>query len=60
MKKEKTTSNKKIKVCDQCVNCQYIGEGDFICTLEEPVLVMEDFCPTDEFMYCGEEGFEEE
>ena len=43
--KEKEANQKKIRVCSNCVYCTYIGEGDYICDLAEPVLVMEDFLP---------------
>jgi len=48
------------KICNTCVNCVYIGEGDFICDYEEPVLIMEDFTPSDDFMYCNGENYESE
>lgn len=32
-----------------CVNCQYIGEGDFVCT-EINKLVIDDWIPTDSFI----------
>ena len=58
MKKKKNT--KCPKICNTCVNCVYIGEGDFICDIAEPVLVMEDFTPTDEFMLCQGSEYESE
>lgn len=58
-KKKKVKKPKKVKTCDQCCNCQYIGEGDFVCMLNEPVIVMEDFCPNAEYMYCGGADYEE-
>ena len=42
------------KICSTCGNCIYIGEGDFICNVEEPILVMEDFTPNDNYDYCNE------
>lgn len=44
--------------CDpaKCDNCIYIGEGDFICDSDnfddDPVIVVEDWTPTDEFERC--------
>ena len=58
-KKKKKKKKNKPKMCDQCSNCTYIGEGDFVCILEEPVLVMEDFCPNENYMYCGGADYEE-
>ena len=50
---------KKItRVCNNCENCTYIGEGDSICILEEPVLILEDWTPTSDFYYCGGSGYE--
>ena len=47
-------------VCSTCCHCVYIGEGDYICDLSEPVLVMEDFCPNDNHIYCGLADWEEQ
>lgn len=48
--------NKKDKrTCDpgMCDNCNYIGEGDFICDRgPEPVLVMDEWEPTENFERC--------
>lgn len=46
---------KKKRFCDPgiCEHCLYICEGDFICDKnEEPVLVIEDWEPTEDFMWC--------
>lgn len=52
MKKKK----KKTAMCDPavCQFCEYICEGDFICTKDytDAVLVMEDWTPTENFMRC--------
>lgn len=37
---------------EYCDNCVYIGEGDFVCLLTNE-LVMEDFCPTENFGCCA-------
>lgn len=59
--KKKKKNIKTPKMCENCVNCQYIGEGDFICDLDSPpCLVMSDFCPTEDFMYCGGADYESE
>ena len=49
----------KLKMCQDCEHCMYICEGDFICDMDEPVLVMEDFEPTEDYMYCGGVDYEE-
>lgn len=52
---------KKAKICspETCDHCMYIGEGDFICDKDgddeasiEGVIVMEDWEPTDMYLYC--------
>ena len=40
--------------CINCENCIPIGEGDHICTeLDEPILVIEEYEPTDDYFACG-------
>lgn len=54
-------NKKKIaKICSTCANCICIGEGDFICDVDEPILVMEDYIPTEDFCCCNECDWEEE
>lgn len=38
---------------ENCENCVYVGEGDFVCLLTHE-LVLEDFAPTDNFNCCGD------
>lgn len=44
------------KHCEHCKNCQYIGEGDFICDKHisgpDKALVIEDWTPTENFLQC--------
>ncbi len=40
------------KCCDNCGNCIYLGEGDYICS-ENDVIVMEDHSPNDNYNYCN-------
>jgi len=37
--------------CFNCGNCMYHSEGDSYCD-ENFEFVLEDWCPTDEFMWC--------
>ena len=53
MRKKKQTKE-KIKICSTCANCIYIGEGDYICDVDEPILVMEDHMPNENFCACNE------
>lgn len=41
--------------CLTCENCIPIGEGDHVCfeALDDPVLVLEDYEPTDNYFACG-------
>lgn len=43
----------KKKDCFECEECLYIGEGDFACMKDIPVIVMEEYFPTEEFNYCS-------
>lgn len=57
-KKNKKKSNNKNKVCMNCENCIPIGEGDHICD-EHMVMVLEDYFPTEDFLYCGGKDWNE-
>ena len=58
MKKKKITD--KPEACITCEHCIYIGEGDYICDVDEPVLVMEEHLPSDDYYYCGGADYESE
>lgn len=52
---------KKPDICNFCDHCIYIGEGDYICDVDSPpVLVMEDHTPNDNFWYCAGADFEDD
>ena len=39
--------------CEHCSECEYVGEGTFICMSNmPPVIVIEDFIPTEDFGKC--------
>lgn len=46
-------NSKKEKDCFECEECLYIGDGDFACMKDIPVIVMEEYFPTEEFNYCS-------
>lgn len=46
-------TKKPIGDCFNCANCQYHSEGDSYCNYEEPIFVLEDWVPIEDFMYCG-------
>lgn len=45
-------TKKPIGDCFNCTNCQYHSEGDSYCDYEEPIFVLKDWVPTEDFMYC--------
>ena len=48
---------KEIKVCEQCINCMYIENGDMVCDLNDE-LVYENFQPSKKYMWCNLEKYE--
>lgn len=54
------TKNNQPKICSNCANCVYIGEGDYICDVDEPIIVMEDHMPNENFCACNECDWEEQ
>ena len=49
-----------MKTCEQCINCMYAEHGDMYCDLIMPVKwVYEDFCPTEDYMWCKGKRFED-
>lgn len=55
-KRKKNHYREKPRMCDpgMCDHCTYIGEGDFICDSGpgEPVLVVDDWEPTENYLQC--------
>ena len=45
-------NNKPAKTCVNCEFCEYVGEGDFVCMLDIPVWIQEDWIPTSEYFFC--------
>lgn len=50
---------KEIKICANCEHCVYIGEGDYICDVDEPIIVMEEHIPNDNYFICGGADWED-
>ena len=50
------------KTCDQCINCMYVEHGDMYCDLTvdtgDMKWVYDEFCPTDDYMWCNGKKFE--
>lgn len=54
-----------IKTCENCINCMYVEQGDMYCDLtvdeinENVKWVYDEFCPTEDYMWCNGKKFEE-
>ena len=47
------------KTCEQCINCMYLEHGDMYCNEHENLeLVYDEFCPTENYMWCKGKKFE--
>lgn len=47
------------KTCEQCVNCMYLEHGDMYCNQHKDFeLVYDEFCPTENYMWCNGKKFE--
>lgn len=58
---KKSNSESNIdKICQYCNNCIYIGEGVFYCDYGEPIYVLEDWCPANDYLWCGGKYFEKQ
>ena len=50
-----------VPMCMTCTHCIPIGEGDHICDAgPEPILILEDYQPTDDYLWCNDEDWDEE
>lgn len=60
MNKEKRKMKRKHpelnKNCYNCNNCIYIGEGGYMCSMSNDI-VIEDWQPTEDFNSCGGKEF---
>lgn len=43
--------------CFGCKNCNYIGEGDSICDADPTRMVLSDWSPTGDFLWCGGKNY---
>ena len=57
MKKKKRKHPELNKNCFNCNHCQYIGEGGYICDMNNDV-VIEDWLLTEDFNSCKRKDFE--
>lgn len=52
--------NKCNITCDTCINCMYLEAGDMFCDEHEDfALVYDEFCPTEDYMWCNGKKYEE-
>lgn len=52
--------NKTVKTCENCICCMYLEHGDMYCDEHEDfALVYDEFCPTEDYMWCKGKKFEE-
>lgn len=43
--------------CYNCNNCEYIGEGGYMCSMNNDIII-EDWQPTEDFNSCNGKDFE--
>ena len=47
------------KICENCINCMYLEHGDMYCDEHDDfALVYEEFCLTEDYMWCNGKKFE--
>lgn len=53
--KTRGIKHKNAMFCENCGNCEYVGEGDYVCMADSrcPVWVKEDWQSTSEYFFCG-------
>lgn len=44
--------NNTEKCCENCGNLCPIGEGDYICDENPTLMVLSEYLPTDEYLWC--------
>lgn len=57
MSKHKRKHPELNKNCYNCNNCEYIGEGGYMCSMNN-YIVIEDWRPTEDFNSCKGKDFE--
>lgn len=56
-KKQQHTS---AATCENCGECMYIGEGAYVCDFDYSKIVIDDFTPTADYLWCSGKYFNEE
>lgn len=62
MKPVQRKNHKKQKIgdCFNCNHCVYYGEGDSYCDYDVPIFVLDDWSPSNDFMWCNGKHWEEQ
>lgn len=56
----KRYKSKTVVTCENCINCMYLEHGDMYCDEHEKfALVYDNFCPTEDYLWCNKKKFEE-
>ncbi len=56
----KRYKNKQNMTCENCLNCMYVESGDMYCDEtvgEKTKWVYDEFCPTEDYMWCKGKKF---
>lgn len=57
-KSTQRNKDKTIVICENCINCMYVEHGDMYCDEHEDYAdVYDEFCPTENYMWCGGKRF---
>lgn len=56
--KKRKTNIEKEKTCHNCEHCLYVGDGGYYCDVCT-YIVVEDWQPTEEFLFCEGKDFEQ-
>lgn len=61
MSRDKRLKNRKqfgnTRNCQHCENCTYIGEGDYICSMTNEVILYDFNSPTEHYFSCKGKDF---
>lgn len=58
LSKRKRTIAENPRNCYNCNNCVYVGEGGYMCSMSNDI-VIDDWIPTEDFRQCKGKDFEE-
>ncbi|MCI9626494.1 MAG: hypothetical protein HFI90_06900 [Clostridia bacterium] len=58
MKRKRGKKKNIVPMCENCENFIPIGEGDHICIAGMPIIVVEEYTPTEDYFWCKGKRFE--